>query len=277
VHDTVHTGAHLSLTLPAPLTTQLLTHVPALFHGRINDVLLTAFALALAHWRQQRLPQAGLALRLDLEGHGREEVFDNVDLSRTVGWFTSLFPVRLDPGPIDLAQAMAGGSDLGLALKRIKEQLRALPDHGLGFGLLRHLNPDTHNVLGAYPACQVGFNYLGRFAAHGTQPWTAAPEATALQGSDAPERPLAHAIELNAMTCDTAAGPQLSAHWSWAGQLFSHQDIHALAQTWFALLAALVTHAQRPDAGGFTPSDHALATGLDQTELDLLEALMAEH
>ena len=81
------------------------------------------------------------AVLLDLEGHGREEIFADVDLSRTVGWFTSLFPVRLDPGALDLDEALAGGAALGRALKLIKEQLRALPDNGLGYGLLRYLNP----------------------------------------------------------------------------------------------------------------------------------------
>ena len=87
-----------------------------------------------------RRGQASHAVLLDLEGHGREEIFADVDLSRTVGWFTSLFPVRLDPGALDLDEALAGGPALGRALKRIKEQLRALPDHGLGYGLLRYLN-----------------------------------------------------------------------------------------------------------------------------------------
>ena len=77
---------------------------------------------------------------LDLEGHGREELFEDVDLSRTVGWYTSLFPVRLDLGALDLDAALAGGAALGRALKAIKEQLRALPNHGLGYGLLRYLN-----------------------------------------------------------------------------------------------------------------------------------------
>ena len=87
--------------------------------------------------------RSGHAVLLDLEGHGREEVFADVDLSRTVGWFTSLFPVRLDPGALDLEEALAGGAALGRALKRIKEQLRALPDNGLGYGLLRYLNAQT--------------------------------------------------------------------------------------------------------------------------------------
>ena len=85
----------------------------------------------------------GTAVLIDLEGHGREEIFADVDLSRTLGWFTSLFPVRLDAGALDLAEALAGGPALGRALKIIKEQLHAVADHGLGYGLLRYLNAQT--------------------------------------------------------------------------------------------------------------------------------------
>ena len=85
------------------------------------------------------------------------------ELSRTVGWFTSLYPVRLDPGPLDIEEAMAGGAALGRALKLIKEQLQAVPDHGLGFGLLRYLNAQTGTELRALSRPQLGFNYLGRF------------------------------------------------------------------------------------------------------------------
>jgi len=102
------------------------------FHARINDVLLTALTVAVAKWRGQAA-QAGSAVVIDLEGHGREEIFAGVDLSRTVGWFTSLFPVKLDPG-------LEGLEEPGRALKAIKEQLRQIPDHGLGYGILRYLN-----------------------------------------------------------------------------------------------------------------------------------------
>ena len=126
------------------VTAALLTRVPAAFHGGINDVLLTGLALAVADWCRRRRrgasAMARAAVLLDLEGHGREEMFADLDLSRTVGWFTSLFPVRLDLGALDLEEALAGGAALGRALKSIKEQLRALPDNGLGYGLLRYLN-----------------------------------------------------------------------------------------------------------------------------------------
>ena len=144
--------------------------MPAAFHGGINDVLLTVWC-----WRLRTgaggillrapMPKRRHAVLLDLEGHGREEMFADVDLSRTVGWFTSLFPVRLDAGALDLEEALAGGPALGRALKRIKEQLRAVPDNGLGYGLLRYLNAETAAQLAGFAAPQLGFNYLGRFAA----------------------------------------------------------------------------------------------------------------
>ena len=121
--------------------------MPAAFHGGINDVLLTGLVLAVADWRRRNGQRGSNAMLLNLEGHGREEIFPDVDLSRTLGWFTSLFPVRLDPGAIDLDEALAGGPALGRALKSIKEQLRALPDSGLGYGLLRYLNPQTASQL----------------------------------------------------------------------------------------------------------------------------------
>src|SRR5207302_454961 len=155
------------------VTDALLTRVPAAFHGGIDDVLLTGLTLAVADWCRRHVQGAdhggSHAVLLDLEGHGREEgsVSDVVDLTRTVGWFTSLYPVRLDAGLLDLEEALSGGPALGRALKTIKEQLRAVPGKGLGYGLLRYLNEETAAELAGAGAPQLGFNYLGRFAAGG--------------------------------------------------------------------------------------------------------------
>ncbi|MCG1056117.1 hypothetical protein KQH49_14790, partial [Mycetohabitans sp. B5] len=143
VQDTATTAQHLSVTLPAALTTPLLGSVPACFHGRINDVLLSTFALAVASWRRRQGRGEGADVLIDLEGHGREAPDASLDLSRTVGWFTSLFPMRFELEGVELEAALAGGPALGRLVKRVKEQLRALPDQGLGYGLLRHLNAET--------------------------------------------------------------------------------------------------------------------------------------
>jgi len=271
--DLAGTAGHLTLTLPAEVTGALLTRVPAAFHGGINDVLLTALVVALAQWCRRHGRGLGQAVLIDLEGHGREEVFNDIDLSRTVGWFTSLYPVRLDIGGLDLAQALAGGPALGRAFKSIKEQLRQVPDNGLGYGLLRYLNGETGGELAQYPQPQIGFNYLGRFAAPGTGDWGAAPESGAL-GTDDPAAALAHVLEVNALTLDGADGATLSASWRWAPALLSEAEVSALARGWFAVLEALVRHAAAPGAGGRSPSDLPLVA-LTQSEIERLERAYA--
>src|SRR5207237_7037900 len=154
--DVMKTAGSLQLTLSREVSTQLLTSVPEAFRARINDVLLTGLAIAIARWRQ-RQGQNQTAVVIELEGHGREELFPGVNLSRTVGWFTNLYPVALDPGK-------AGLTNPARALKTIKEQLRQIPDQGMGYGLLRYLNDSTAAKLKSQPVPQIGFNYLGRIA-----------------------------------------------------------------------------------------------------------------
>ena len=261
----------LTLRLPADRTAPLLTTVPAAFHAGVNDVLLTALALALADWRRRRGLTDPPAALVAVEGHGREEqIADGVDLSRTLGWFTSIFPVRLDTGPIDLAGALAGGPDAGAALKRIKESLRELPDHGLGFGLLRHLNPESAAVLAALPAPQISFNYLGRFGVDTATDtaWSPLPGVGLLAGGFDDAMPVApYTLEVNAFTEDGPDGPELGVTWAWPEALLAEADVRALAEGWFAALDALVRHAATPGAGGPTPSDFPLVR-LTQDEVD---------
>ncbi|MFF8947120.1 amino acid adenylation domain-containing protein, partial [Streptomyces sp. NPDC014864] len=269
--DTFATERSLTRTLSAEHTAALLADVPAAYHAGVNDVLLTAFAVAVADWRARRARGGDTAVLVDLEGHGREDVVDGADLSRTVGWFTSLHPVRLDPGAGQRAGFWSGGPAVGEALKRIKEQLRAVPDGGIGYGMIRHLAPGAALPHTAPP--QLGFNYLGRFpaAARGEEPWTAAPEAGALGGGADPAMPLTHELELNALTEDRPEGPRLVATWSWAGDLFTDAEVADLADTFARALAVVADHARAPEAGGHTPSDLTLVS-LSQAEIDLLEA-----
>ncbi len=260
--DVVATSGSVTLTLPAERTLPLLTRVPAVFHGGVNDVLLTALTVAVAQWRHRHRRGAGTAVLVDVEGHGREDIIEGLDLSATVGWFTSVFPVRLDPG-VGWDQARAAGPAVGTALKRVKEQLRALPNNGVGYGALRYLNPQTGPALAGLPHPQIGFNYLGRFPApttpaHGPADWTVAAETGGFGGGADPGMPLAHGLELNAITLDDPAGPQLHARWSWASGLWSEPDIREIAQAWFTVLDLLAACADQPDAGGHTPSDFPL-------------------
>ncbi|EWC60856.1 Siderophore biosynthesis non-ribosomal peptide synthetase module [Actinokineospora spheciospongiae] len=262
-------AGHLTLSLPVATTEALLTEVPARHHAAVNDVLLTGLALAVTAWRRGRGADT-TAVVVEVEGHGREEIAPGLDLSRTVGWFTATFPVRLDAGPVDPAEALRGGPAAGMALKRVKEQLRAVPDNGIGHGLLRHLDPTAAATLAALPTPQIGFNYLGRFGSGGqVGDFGPADEPHAVPTAD-PDMPVVHAVDITAITHDGADGPRLDAVWSWPSGVLDEAAVRELAELWFAALTGLVEHTGQPGAGGFTPSDFPLAD-LDQAELDGLQ------
>ncbi|WP_230480395.1 condensation domain-containing protein, partial [Nocardiopsis kunsanensis] len=137
----------VSSRLNAETTQALLLQAPQAFRTQVNDLLLAALTHVLTDWTGHE------QLLINLEGHGREDLFDHMDLSRTVGWFTTMFPVALHHHP-----------DWADQIKTTKEILRTLPHHGLGFGALRYLGTDQQRTaLAGLPTPQISFNYLGRF------------------------------------------------------------------------------------------------------------------
>ncbi|MGE2721064.1 amino acid adenylation domain-containing protein [Mycolicibacterium celeriflavum] len=266
--DTFANAGNLSVPLDTETTRKLLGEVPAAFHAGINDILLIAFGLALAEFADAGDAPVGI----DVEGHGRhEELSDEVDLSHTVGWFTTKYPVALNVGGLDWAQVRAGDAALGRVLKAAKEQLRALPE-GLTYGLLRYLNPDV-GLTEEDP--RIGFNYLGRLGAAATEVsedlWRLDADGSAVSGvAAAIAMPLMHTLELNAGTIDTEAGPQLHATWTWAPSALSHAHVDRLSRLWFEALAGICAHVQS-GGGGLTPSDIAPAR-LSQSQIEALQA-----
>ncbi|MFJ1749547.1 amino acid adenylation domain-containing protein [Streptomyces sp. NPDC088116] len=274
--DTAETAEHLTVTLPAELTGALLDTVAGTFHARMNEGLLTALALAVARWRERHGWGSGPDVLLDVEGHGREEITEEVDLTRTVGWFTSLFPLRVDAGPAGTDDEFADGPALAAALKRVKSRMRELPDNGLGFGLLRYLNPDTAGLLASLPAPQIGFNYLGRVNGSGPAPdddtdWSPTADAGVHLATSDGAMPFAHALEVSAITRDRPDGPRLTLTCSWPGALFTHDEIRDLVDTWSRALRALAGLAERARPGGLVPADLPLVQ-VTQEEIDAWEA-----
>ncbi|MGC4978102.1 amino acid adenylation domain-containing protein [Streptomyces sp. DT199] len=265
--DTHASAGAITVELPADQTAALLTTVPAAFHAEVDEVLLTGLALALADRARRRGASAAPAV-VELEGHGREPITGEPDLSRTVGWFTSVYPVALDVGALDWNGAADAGARCGTALKRVKEQLRAVPGNGLGHGLLRHINPQTARVLARQPIPQIGFNYLGRFTAGTGEAWHM--ESGASGQSAHPDTPLRHLVEVVSVTEDRPGGPVLSATWTYAGALLTEEDVRELAEGWFRALRLLAEHAGRPGAGGRTPSEFPLVT-VGQAEIEAYE------
>ncbi|MFE3703139.1 amino acid adenylation domain-containing protein, partial [Nocardia tengchongensis] len=254
--------------LSAEATRSLLTTVPALFHGGVNDGLLTALALAVAKFRAGKgLGEKSALVRL--EGHGREEeVVPGADLSRTVGWFTAIFPVRFDLSGIDVDAALTGGAAMGRAIKTVKEQLLSVPDKGIGYGLLRYMNSDTAAQLPKQLPGQVSFNYLGRVN-EGDVPealrgfgWIPAADLAELAGSYDADMPAMAPIDINAIV----AGDKLTAQIGYPSTLISATEIAEFAALWVSALEAVAAHADSAK-GGHTPSDFGLVR-VTQRDID---------
>ncbi|WP_432826776.1 amino acid adenylation domain-containing protein [Dactylosporangium sp. CA-092794] len=242
--DVAGTLRDVTLALPTDATEALLTRVPAALGATVNDVLLGALGLAVTRWRAAQ-GGAGTAVLVALEGHGREEhLVPGADLSGTIGWFTNIFPVCLDTAGIDVDDAFRGGPAAAEAVDRVRAHLAALPDNGMGYGLLRYLNPDTAPALAALPHPPIQFNYMGRFDFPEAADWEFAPEAEAAENGADDAMPESYQMVINAQTEDRPGGPQLVATWAWPDAVFAPAAVHDLARIWFDALQALVTHVR---------------------------------
>ena len=252
--NTIASARDVTVSINAEQTRALLQEVPSVYRTQINDVLLTALLMAYERWSGES------KLLIDLEGHGREQVFDDLDVTRTVGWFTTIFPVLLEAE--DFSQP-------GLALKNIKEQLRKIPRRGIGYGVLRYLSDDANvkRQLRRLPQAEMGFNYLGQldqFTGETTlfrfSQWPVGPTRS-------PRGRREHLLEINGWII----GGQLQLSWSYSENIHRRETIRKLAEGFIEALLSLIAHCHSAEAGGYTPSDFPLA-GLDQEALDKLSA-----
>ncbi|MFF8393390.1 amino acid adenylation domain-containing protein [Streptomyces sp. NPDC016172] len=263
--DTVANERLRTVSVGSEVTAALLNEIPAKFHAGVNDVLLTALAVALAR-RRRDLGQDQTFAHIELEGHGREGRFVagsagfEPELSRTVGWFTTLFPVTVDPGS---ASDFTTPAYLTAALKAVKEDLARVPDNGVSYGALRYL---THSEFDA-PAPQVLFNYLGRFAAGAPGDWQLAGTTGQLGEKRDPRMRLPRALEFNAIAEPSASGAyELVTTISWPDGMFTDADITTLGDYFRTALAGLAAL----DQGGHSPSDFPLVP-LTQADVDALD------
>ncbi|BAU16061.1 amino acid adenylation domain protein (plasmid) [Leptolyngbya sp. NIES-3755] len=251
--NTVALTQTVSVALTQIETAALLQEVPATYQTQINDVLLTALVQAFFQWTQ--IP----SLYLDLEGHGREPLFEDVEVSRTIGWFTTIFPVQLQ---LDDPQHSEK------CLKSIKEQLRQIPRQGIGYGILRYLNQDEVTAsLRDRSSAPVKFNYLGQVEtiAAATSLFAPAPESTGLGRS--PQGNRRYLLDITGIVSEE----QLHIRWDYSAGIYQRPRIEQLAQHYLTALRSLIVHCQSPEVGGYTPSDFPDAQ-LDQEDLDLLIA-----
>ncbi len=228
-------------------TASLLRDVPPIYRTQINDVLLAALGRAVSSWA------GSTKVLVNLEGHGREDLFDDIDLSRTIGWFTSLFPVCLDLEDV---------VDPGETLISVKEQLRTVPGRGIGFGLLRHLHPDSsvREMLAA--SAELSFNYLGQSSsAVSASMFRVLSEARGWERS--PDAQRDHVLDVVAQVVDG----ELQVGFTFSRDLHERSTIEVLVTAFLAELRTLIKHCTAVGFEGCTPSDFPLAR-LSPSQLD---------
>ncbi|WP_308583464.1 non-ribosomal peptide synthetase [uncultured Pseudomonas sp.] len=239
----------VSVRLDAERTRQLLQQAPSAYRTQVNDLLLTALARVLCRW------SGHASALIQLEGHGREPLFDDIDLTRSVGWFTSAYPLRLTP--------QVGQGD---SIKAIKEQLRGVPHKGLGYGVLRYLADDgCRQAMAALPMAEITFNYLGQFDQSFAAEALFHPLDESAGLAHDPDAPLPNELSVDSQVY----GGELLLRWTFSRERHDPQTIQALADAYRAELHSLIAHCLTPDAGGLTPSDFPLAR-LTQSQLDAL-------
>ncbi|WP_347558045.1 non-ribosomal peptide synthase/polyketide synthase [Robbsia sp. KACC 23696] len=246
--QTLDNAASVAVSLTREQTRALLHEAPAAYRTQVNDLLLTALGRALCTWSGRD------SIRIDLEGHGREEIEDGLDVSATLGWFTTIYPITLKPS-----------GALDDAIRAVKESLRAIPGRGLGFGLLRYAGePDTQRQLAAAAPSQVLFNYLGQFDAgfDGASTWRPAQESSGVTVDTGAVA--SHALSVNGRVYDG----RLDFTIRFSGARHRQESIDALAGRLQTELAHVIAHCTG-GARGVTPSDFPLVT-LNQVELDAL-------
>jgi amino acid adenylation domain-containing protein/non-ribosomal peptide synthase protein (TIGR01720 family)/FkbM family methyltransferase len=235
--------------LSADETQALIRETPRAYRTTMNDVLLTALVRAFEPWT------GASSLVLWLEGHGREDLFDDVDLSRTVGWFTAIFPVRLE---------LAGARNPGEALKAVKEQLRRVPNHGIGYGLLRYLR---RRELRAYS--DVSFNYLGQFGQDSLEFSRYGPAAESAGPALSPRSLRSHKLDFNAVVLGGRL--RISCRYSW--NLHRRATIDKLTADLVQALCDINAHCRSHATTEWTPSDFPLAK-LDDRKLEQVSRIL---
>ena len=248
--NTVAEARTISVSLNADETRTLLQEAPMAYRTEVNEVLLTALVRAFAQWTGSQL------LLIDLEGHGREEIINGVDLSRTVGWFTTIFPVQLE---------CADGQSAVEVLQSVKERLRSIPNRGIGYGLLRYSSSDAviAEKLRALPQAEVRFNYLGQAdrALLDSSMFSLARQPRGPAQSPTAER--AYLINIIVVVSEA----KLRLDWTFSESLHHEGTITKVANGFVAELRTLIAQARAHEKINYSPSDFPSAK-LSQEELD---------
>lgn len=249
----------IEASLNTRLTQSLLSEVNQVYHTEINDLLLAALTRTISRWSALNMVTIGL------EGHGREDILMQVDISNSVGWFTSLYPVAL---------AVEKNMDEGALIKSVKEQLRMIPEKGIGYGILRYLSPlpEVREKL-SNSNWDLVFNYLGQLdnLVNANASVQMAVEEDGKSKSD--DYPVKEKIAINAFI----SGGSLTLSWNYSNKQYHQKTIENLANQFITHLTELIQHCISMENQEFTPSDHGLSGDISYLELDHLNNMLTEQ
>lgn len=237
-----------TVKLSSDLTRSLIQEVSQVYHTEINDILLSALARTLTEWCGENRVVIGL------EGHGREETIGGVDLSHTIGWFTNLYPV-----------CFAAEPSIEKLIKNVKEQLRRIPDKGIGYGVLKYFH--SENVPDKKDPWDIVFNYLGQVdniivkSSH-------LRVAGEPKGSSVGDKiSWKNKLEVNSIVADE----ELILDWSYSNNHYEQETIMALAERYISNLKIIIEHCLDQKRQGrtiYTPADYGLSLEVSHQELD---------
>ncbi|MEW9702891.1 amino acid adenylation domain-containing protein [Paenibacillus sp. SI8] len=244
------------IALTSVQTDHLLKHVHQAYHTEMNDILLTALGLAVQEWGHMD------RIAVQLEGHGREEIMEDVNLSRTVGWFTSMFPVVLD---------LADGVDVSTGIKSVKEMLRQVPNKGIGYDILKYVTPaEKRSGLNFNLKPEICFNYLGQFDSGLTQE-AFGPSAYDMGEPINPDSRRMHTIIINGM----ATNGELSFRFSYSPKQYEASTMQHLSEAFKYHLLRIIDHCMNKEESERTASDFS-SKGLTTEDVDDIFDLLAE-
>ena len=218
-------------------TGKLLKQVNRAYNTEINDILLTALGLSIKEWTGVN------QVLLNLEGHGREQILEGIDINRTVGWFTSMYPVILD---------LKKTEDLSYVIKSVKESLRRIPNRGIGYGILKYLTPkEKRPGLAFAQKPEISFNYLGEFGQEDGQAGDIQIADISSGIAVSLEAGRFYKLDINGMII----GKKLTINFSYNLHQYRRETIAAVAAQYHRYLLKLIEHCLAKSETELTPSD----------------------
>jgi amino acid adenylation domain-containing protein/non-ribosomal peptide synthase protein (TIGR01720 family) len=239
-----------NISLSVDQTRQLIQEAPITYHTEINDLLICALGLTLAEFADSN------SIVIGMEGHGRENISQQIDTSRTIGWFTSVFPVLLE---VDVQASLSD------SIKQVKENLRKIPTKGIGYGVLKYINKEE--VFQGSESWDIVFNYLGQVDnAIQNNLWFKGREN--IESKDIDEfYEVSEKLSINSYVQDG----ELVFNWSYSSLQYKPETIKKLASTYIKNILSISEHcieAQQKSGGKHTPSDFDLGSDISYDELD---------